>query len=138
MDPIDFLELAHRFIFSNDEAERRTAISRAYYYVYHYVKQALVGTDFLAHDKMIDCIREGALNGEKVEEFEILASSIGDLKTDRKFADYDIHKQLNQKTCFTMIKRCQEAIKAFEECKKIGLISAARSYLKKSRSRCRQ
>ncbi len=45
MDPAKFLDLANRLICSTDEAKRRTAISRAYYYVYHYIKQDLVGAD---------------------------------------------------------------------------------------------
>ena len=131
MDPAKFLDLANRLICSTDEAKRRTAISRAYYYVYHYIKQDLVGADgYLAHDVMIKCIEEATLDGEKAEDFEILARTIGDLKTDRKFADYMIHKRLNQKTCSTMIKRCQEAVRDFEQCKQAGLVCAARTYLK--------
>ena len=131
MDPIDFLNLANKLICSTDEAERRTAISRAYYYVFHYIKQHLVGSDGdLLHDIMVRCIQEATLDRKKVDEFEILAEEIGGLKTDRTFADYKIHKSLNPSTCKTMIKRCQEAVMDFEECKQCGLVDAARSYLR--------
>lgn len=38
MDPTDFLNFAKKFRYSSDEASIRTAISRAYYYVYHYMR----------------------------------------------------------------------------------------------------
>jgi hypothetical protein len=131
MQPNDFLNLAKRLILSADEAERRTAISRAYYYVYHHIKNNLVDLDTdLYHEKMIDCIQEAKINDEKQEKFEILAEALKNLKTDRKFADYILHKTLNQKTCDTMIKRCLDVVNDFEECKQIGIIDAARNYLR--------
>ena len=134
MDPVDFLNLATNLICSTDEAERRTAISRAYYYVYHHIKRDLVGPDNnLSHDVMINCIQEATLDREEVEEFETLAEDIGNLKTDRTFADYKIHKYLSPKTCRTMIDRCQEAVRNFEQCKQAGLVDAARDYLRSYR-----
>jgi uncharacterized protein (UPF0332 family) len=127
MDPLDFLSVAGKLICSPDEAERRTAISRAYYAVYHYIKTDLVGADaYLDHTVLVNCLTE-----TKVEKFELLGESVKNLRTDRIFADYKIHRQLNQKTCDTMIDRCREAIKDFESCKESGLIDAARDYLRR-------
>ncbi|HGE70931.1 TPA: HEPN domain-containing protein [Candidatus Poribacteria bacterium] len=131
MQPIEFLNLAHKLIDSADEAELRTAISRAYYYVYHSIKNDLVGSDTnLTHDVMINCIQEANINGNKVAEFEELGQTIRDLKTDRIFADYKINKSLSQETCHTMIKRCETAVEDFKECKRLGIIDAARNYLR--------
>jgi uncharacterized protein (UPF0332 family) len=132
MQPSDFLNLAYKFINSTDEAERRTAISRAYYYVYHYIKTNLVDSDInLAHDVMIRCFEEARIENQKMDEFEELGEALSNLKTDRVFADYKLHKSLNQKTCDTMIKRCLSAIEDFERCKLLGIIEAAKNYLKR-------
>ena len=65
-----------------------------------------------------------------MEEFELLAQQVRDLKADRIRADYRIHRELSQETCDTMIKRCEGAIEDFEECKQAGLVAAARNYLR--------
>ena len=131
MKPVEFLSLADRLILSTNEAERRTAISRAYYYVYHHIKNSLVDPgQYLDHTVLVHCIREAKVAKQKVEKFEVLAEQVKDLKSDRTFADYKLHEKLSQETCDTMIKRCEEAIEDFEECKQAGLVVAARNYLR--------
>ena len=132
MKPVEFLSLADRLILSTNEAERRTAISRAYYYVYHHIKNSLVDPgQYLDHTVLVHCIREAKVAKQNMKEFEVLAEQVKDLKSDRMFADYKLHEELKQKTCDTMIKRCRAAIEDVEECKQAGLIAAARNYLRR-------
>ena len=127
MNPLDFLDLAEKLEFSNSEAEIRTAISRAYYAVYNYIKADLVGLDeYLQHDILINCITE-----TKIERFEYLGKDIRDLMAARRRADYKIGVSFSNKTCETIINKSQNVIKEFDECKKLGLIEEARNYLKR-------
>ena len=127
MNPLDFLDLAEKLKFSTSEAEIRTAISRAYYAVYNYIKANLVGADeYLQHDILINCITE-----TKIERFEYLGKDIRDLMAARRRADYKMGISFSSKTCETIINKSQNAIKEFDECKKLGLIKEARNYLKR-------
>ncbi len=130
MDPTDFLNFAKKLRYSSDEASIRTAISRAYYYVYHYIKrELLIEDENFAHEHLHECIQEARIKGETMEEFRTLGIAIQSLKSRRILADYKIHKNITQITCDTMIDDCQEVIKEFEECTKNGLIEAAKDYL---------
>jgi len=127
MNPLDFLDLAEKLEFSNSEAEIRTAISRAYYAVYNYIKADLVGLDeYLQHDILINCITE-----TKIERFEYLGKDIRDLMAARRRADYKIGVSFSNKTCETIINKSKNVIREFDECKKFGLIEEARNYLKR-------
>jgi len=127
MNPLDFLDLAEKLEFSSSEAEIRTAISRAYYAVYNYIKADLVGLDeYLQHDILINCITE-----TRVERFEYLGKDIRDLMAARRRADYKMGASFTSRTCETIISKSQNIIKEFDECKKLGLIEEARVYLRR-------
>jgi hypothetical protein len=58
MDPLDFLKVADNLKNSPDEAERRTAVSRAYYSVFNCIKSYLVQLSRMIDDLRTDRTEE--------------------------------------------------------------------------------
>jgi hypothetical protein len=64
MSPDDFLALAARLSASSGEAERRSAVSRAYYGVFHIARQVIEACGVTcpesaeAHDKISKCLQQ--------------------------------------------------------------------------------
>lgn len=114
---------------SPEEAERRTAVSRAYYSVYNYIKDYLAQNRicgaYLAHEKLIDYIRYSGIG--KAKE---LSQMLADLKEDRRKADYrlDLIGKFNENTCNLLCWKAQEAIKEFQNCKGCPLIDGINNY----------
>ncbi len=130
MDPCDFLDLANILKSSPDEASRRSAVSRAYYAVYHYIRSYLSSHNIpdrcvKHHDPLIRCLRNSG-----VREVEILGDTVRDLKGDRMQADYELDlTKFTAKTCCEFCRTCRETINEFQSYEGTSLVAGVRNYL---------
>jgi uncharacterized protein (UPF0332 family) len=95
MDPADFISLAIRLSNSHNEADLRTAVSRAYYGAFHVVRELLEdcgiylsGKELFkveAHQKVRFCLGESGN-----EDAVVVAKKLGSLRDRRNEADYDL------------------------------------------------
>jgi uncharacterized protein (UPF0332 family) len=136
MEPIKFLDVADRLKNSFEESDRRSAVSRAYYAVYHSIRYYLkskitdIPDDILRdHRAVIQCLFEGGKNAN-LPKVVILARLIIELKNDRHEADYDL---LSTRFDITQSKnfydRCKKAIDDFNSYNDPQLISGIEKYL---------
>lgn len=130
MEPYDFLHLADTLKSRPDEASRRTAVSRAYYAVYHYIRAYLSNHNIpdrcvKHHDPLIRCLRNSG-----VREVEILGDTVGDLKEERMDADYTLNlTTFNAKKCKEFCKTCKDTINEFQSYEGTSLVEGVRNYL---------
>ena len=130
MDPLDFLKVSDKLKNSAQEALRRTAVSRAYYSVYHCIRDYLVANRIistkyhLAHEKLVTYLKYSGI--EKVKE---LSQRVDELKTDRQEADYNMNStRFNEKTCILLFCKAKDAIQEFQNCKGHPLIEGINKY----------
>ncbi len=133
MDPLDFLGVADNLKDSSEEAERRTAVSRAYYSVFNCIKAYLVqnripvSSDASGHFQIIQYLWNSG-----VKEVEQLSRTINDLRTDRNEADYDMDStRFNKNTCILLFLKAQKAVEGFQRCKGRTLIKGINDYRKR-------
>ena len=95
MDPLDFISLAIRLSTSQNEADLRTAVSRAYYGAFHVARRFLSDCGVRwptremqsaeIHTKVRYCLRESA-NADAI----IVSRSLLSLRDLRNKGDYDL------------------------------------------------
>jgi uncharacterized protein (UPF0332 family) len=92
-----FLSLALELATSDAEERRRSAISRAYYGAYHVARELVQRCDVIVpkrdvHNKLQWCLQQ---TGENAADKELVkaGSKLGDLRTERNKADYDLDDQ---------------------------------------------
>src|SRR5688572_18367436 len=89
MNPDDFLTLAMKLSASAGEVERRSAVSRAYYGVFHLARLRLESCGLTcpesaeAHDKISKCLQHAGDN-----DLAAAGSKLHSLRTARNHADY--------------------------------------------------
>lgn len=94
MNPRDFQLVAQKLSGGATAAERRTAISRAYYAVFNTAAEILrdlgfpVGKGAAAHGEVHRCL---ANSGDRA--VEMVATELGDLHSTRNHADYQLDRQ---------------------------------------------
>jgi uncharacterized protein (UPF0332 family) len=132
MNPLDFIETANNLKNSCEESDRRSAVSRAYYAVFNYVKLYLescgikIPKDSSAHIKIpIYLKNSGIQNAKRV------GKSIGDLKDNRIDADYKMNLNWpNSKDCTFIVLKAELTIRDFNSCKGTALIDGIKRYQK--------
>lgn len=132
MDPLDFLKVADNLKDSPDEAERRTAISRAYYSVFNCIKSYLVQNriPFSSSGEHGQLIRY--LFNSGIKEVEQLSRMIDDLRMDRNEADYNMDStRFNQNTCILLYLKARKVIEVFQRCKGRNVIEGINNYRKR-------
>lgn len=111
----DFLILAEQLVNdapSNDSAEVRSSISRAYYYVFHSGRER-----FRAHPKA--SFRDGPEDHRELIDFlrrigkSTLSDQIRKFRERRNTADYDLNKDFNKHHGEDCIKRAKRYASAF-------------------------
>ena len=124
MEAKDFLEVAKRLLNSEDEADRRTSISRAYYAVFNQVKSFLANAniklpkDAAGHEKA----HQYLLNSG-IQEARKLADALSNLRNNRNDADYELLSPkfpYDKKNCGLA---CFKAVQFFERFDKINRAS---------------
>lgn len=136
MEAKDFLEVAKRLQDSDREAERRTAISRAYYAVFNLVKgflanaQITLPKDAAGHEKAHQYLLNSGL-----PEARKLADDLSTLRVRRNDADYELlsPKYPHDKNNSALL--CIKAEQFFERLKAVdstSLIKGIVEYKKKT------
>lgn len=130
MNPLNFLKVADNLKDSSKESERRTAVSRAYYSVFNYIKSYLVQhqiflpSDATGHVRIIQYLRNSG-----IKEAKQLARMIADLRTDRNEADYDMDStRFNKDTSILIFLRAKKAVKNFRHCRGQDFIDGINDY----------
>ena len=138
MRPRAFHELATRLASSEDPADLRTAISRAYYAVYHVAREMLESASFriskgpAGHAEVFRC-----LSNCGIPELQRMSSDLGDLRSRRNDADYDLKNEYVElpSTARYYAKTSENIIRALEACQnepqRSKLISGVKLYLSK-------
>ena len=119
MDPKDFLRVANDLAKSDEAAELRSAVSRAYYAAFHVARKLLVDMGFEiskgsgAHGDI--CNYLGNAGNPTVEH---AGSNIGDLKGWRNQADYelDLDEHENSRSVQKIVSITEQIIKDLEQC----------------------
>ncbi len=124
MDPGDFLSTAIRLSNGSHEGDLRTAVSRAYYGVFHLARQFLgdcglgfAQKDFYAaeiHKKVRYCLSESE-NADAI----IAAGRLRSLRDQRNEADYDLHslKFRSATKVAAALRVSQEVVDALQRCR---------------------
>jgi uncharacterized protein (UPF0332 family) len=120
MDADDFFTLAQRLAVRPTEAERRTAVSRAYYAAFHLALQ-LIDSRFgvvvpinQAHVKLAFCLQSGTTNTTAVDAGQLLAT----LRDARKIADYQLNSlaPASDEWARLQVEIAHDAISAIKAC----------------------
>ena len=104
MKPLEFLKLAQTLAEKGDEASLRTAISRAYYALFHNALGVLrsfgenVPSDSRAHSEIPKRLRKISLK-ERNELLRELADQLDSLRKIRRDADYRLRAPIPSKDC---------------------------------------
>jgi uncharacterized protein (UPF0332 family) len=108
----DFLRLAEIWIQGTDEAEWRSAVSRAYYAAFHKARRLFVALGFQppkgdqAHAylwlRLLNC-------GPQVQ---LAGSDLNTLRRDRNLADYAVDQNLSQTDGLTQVRSARQIIQA--------------------------
>lgn len=113
MDPLDFFKTAKRLNQLNDESDLRSAMSRAYYGVLHYLCDyivSIVGFDKKKIGTAIHKFVYECFNVCEKEEAKYIANNLSKLKQKRTDADYHLHLVLSESKCKDCIKWAQKII----------------------------
>jgi uncharacterized protein (UPF0332 family) len=136
MDPLDFFATANRLKISQQEADIRTAIGRAYYAVFNYIRSYLASNNItlkhnFAHRDLQTSIRNSGIN-----EARELAQKIQELYDERRNADYEMGMTgWNTKDCNLLVFKAQMVIRSFQNHEGPDLISGVKSYLRNTLGR---
>lgn len=94
----DFLSFAKTIHNSDDEAARRSAVSRAYYAIFHQVKDIFLSASIrLNNDAQDHGKLTHYLGACKAPDVKYIGEKLKDLRTERNDADYDMGKRKFEK-----------------------------------------
>ncbi len=99
MNPGDFISVAEELAKGKREAHRRSAISRAYYAVFHEAKQALQTkrNEYVPKNSNAHAHVQTWLINQQDNTLSALGSDIGNLHSQRLRADYNIDELIIDK-----------------------------------------
>lgn len=136
MEAKDFLELAKKLQGSESEAERRTAVSRAYYAVFNFVKsflsdaQITLPKDAAGHEKAHRYLLNSGL-----PEARKLADDLSNLRVRRNDADYELHSPKyshDKKNSGLLCFKAEQFFERFNKVDSTSLIKGIVEYKKKT------
>lgn len=97
----DFLEFANTLHASDNEAARRTSVSRAYYALYHHIREYLISfgirvtTKPEEHQRMVRYLKNSG-----IDEAKYVSEKMNDFREKRNNADYKLSdSSFNKSTC---------------------------------------
>jgi uncharacterized protein (UPF0332 family) len=123
MDPHQFLEVADELSRGLREAEWWSAVSRAYYAAFHVAGGLLETCGFRvpqadqAHGYL--WLR---LSNSGHPDIDEVGRHLGRLRSDRNWADYDLHRSLPQQVALSSVSRASDIIKLLD------LVAAEEAY----------
>lgn len=116
MDPRDFLPVATTLHASRSEAERRNAVSRAYYALFLSARRLLeaeslpLGHLHEDHSLVPDYLREA-----ESEPLADVGDAIADLRRERNMADYDMETaKFNQALCALLLEKARASLRVLD------------------------
>lgn len=136
MQAKDFLEVAKRLQNSEDEAERRTSVSRAYYAIFNYVKGFLANENIEipkyapGHEKAYQYLLNSGL-----PEAKKLADDLLNLRAKRNDADYELTSpkyQHDKKNSGFICVKAEQFFERFNKVNPTSLIKGIVEYKKKT------
>jgi uncharacterized protein (UPF0332 family) len=122
VDGAAFLDAARRYARETTEADWRSAISRAYYAVFHVLREALpqhgvaVGRAATAHSNL----HLGLLNSGNPDVAD-LARGLDDLRIERTRADYELTRPVAQSDADRCVQSAQQLLADFQALIAAGL-----------------
>jgi len=116
MNPRDFLRVAANVHNSEDEAERRTAVSHAYYAVFLGARRLLEAESLPLshfhedHRLVPDCLRD---TGD--EMLADVGDAIADVRRERNGADYDMDTpKFNRALCGLLVEKARASLQVLD------------------------
>lgn len=137
MNPLDFIALAIRLSNSRNEADLRSAVSRAYYGAFHMARQFLAdcGLRFPAkdiygaeiHNKVRYCLSESGSSDALV-----VGHKLRTLRSQRNRADYDLEsiEFRSRAIVIGMVGAAPEIVDAIQRCRAEPAFSEARAKIR--------
>jgi len=131
MDPLDFFVTANKLKSSRQEADIRTAIGRAYYAIFNYIRSYLARNnitlqDGSAHRDLRISIRNSGIGGAQE-----LARDIQEIYDQRRIADYEMDMtSLNPNDCNMLVLKANMVVQTFQASEGPDLINGVRYYLR--------
>lgn len=129
MNETEFLVFAKSIYNSDDEAARRSAVSRAYYALFHNVRQNFINMGISVskrpeeHQRMADCLLQSG-----IVEAMTAGQSMCDLRTARNEADYNLSlASYNKMISALHCAKAEAAINELARVNKSALHAALRS-----------
>src|SRR5487761_1113112 len=123
MDPRDFISIAIRLSNSQNEADLRSAISRAYYGAFHLAKQFLQDCGLRISRKELDASQihrkvRYCLSESHNTEAMFAADKLKSLREQRNEADYDLDSTIFGKTgnVSLRVRAALEIVEALQRC----------------------
>lgn len=135
MEAKDFLELAKRLQNSDDEASRRTSVSRSYYAIFNHVKDFLKSSGIKlpsaaeAHEKA-----QQYLSNSGIDEAVDLADDLDNLRKNRNDADYELLSPkftYDKKNCGLVSAKAMLFFDSFSKINRASLVKGILEYKKK-------
>jgi uncharacterized protein (UPF0332 family) len=124
MQPSEFQDTAERLAQGTTEGDWRSAISRAYYAVFHYFREffLLHGLDLGAGAQAHINLYFG-LNNCGQPTVPPIAYAVNELRRARTLADYDLNRMIGQTTSSAVVQAAKKVVEDFANL--LGTVSAA-------------
>jgi uncharacterized protein (UPF0332 family) len=121
MDPRKFCELAGHLAVRSDAAAHRSAISRAYYSLFHVILQYMQKAGIPLPERRADCHEKLywlLFNGTDDPTLKGVARELHDLRVKRNTADYDLGVDYveKQKNAMAYVELAKRATDRFDQC----------------------
>src|SRR5262245_24124149 len=114
MDGAAFLAVADDLLRGESEAEWRSAVSRAYYAAFHVARELLGVCGFrMPYSAQPHAYVSNRLRASAFPEVAEAGRELAELRSDRNWADYDLHKPLRQNRAARSVTGAAKVIDIF-------------------------
>jgi uncharacterized protein (UPF0332 family) len=123
MDPHQFLDVADELSRGLSEAEWRSAVSRAYYAAFHVARNLFETCGFrVPQAEQAHGYLWLRLSNSGHPDIDQIGPQLRRLRSDRNWADYDLHHPLPQEMALSSVSRASDIIKLLD------LVAAEEAY----------
>lgn len=135
MDAKDFLDIAKQILGYKTEASFRTSVSRSYYSAYHYFSKECeclgvhIPRNHAGHEFLVSHFYNSG-----IKEVADIGRKIGDLRSDRNIADYDLLGSVTKGTAELVLLKAEGIIKDFCKIDKNALKAGMLTFQTKSKN----
>ena len=134
MNHLDFLETAEKLITTKNptEADIRSAVSRAYYAVYHHALSWWKSHNFPDYRDRGHTKIQMALFNAGISDVRDFSREMSTLNRDRRKADYQLANQFNLRSGRATLERARSTIAVFDALDKVALEAGVKNYLRRT------